>query len=236
MSEEQRMDNPNSHDCGADVAAYALGALDDHELAAFERHLDGCTICRDELTAFASMTDLLAIAAPVVNPPRSLKRKVMTAVAVEAKSRSAVAPRRSWRPQFSLASPRVGLALGAAVVAIVAGALVLPGSGGSATRVINAQVLAHPGHAVIRVTGNRGELVVDHLPALPAGHVYEVWLRRRGLRAPVPTKLFSVAGSGSAHVDVPGSLAGASAMMVTPEPAGGSTTPMGAPIIRASLT
>ena len=223
-------------ECGTDVAAYALGSLDAAEADRFRRHLEGCVVCRDELATFESMTKLLAMTAPVASPPRRLKRRVMAAVAAEPKARPAPAPRRSWLPRISLASPRAGLALGAAMIAIVAGALVLPGSGTPGTRVIDAQVIGQPGHAEIRVTGNRGELVVDHLAAPPAGQVYEVWLRRPG-HAPTPTSaLFSVTRAGAADVDVPGSLAGVSTMMVTPEPAGGSTTPTHAAIIVASLT
>lgn len=42
-----------------DVAAYALGLLDEQERHAFERHLHGCPSCADEVGAFAAMGELM---------------------------------------------------------------------------------------------------------------------------------------------------------------------------------
>ncbi|NUT42555.1 MAG: zf-HC2 domain-containing protein, partial [Thermoactinospora sp.] len=42
-----------------DVAAYALGLLDDQERHAFERHLDACPSCAGEVGAFAAMGELM---------------------------------------------------------------------------------------------------------------------------------------------------------------------------------
>ncbi|MEO8965997.1 MAG: anti-sigma factor [Solirubrobacteraceae bacterium] len=229
--------NPTQHhDCGADVAAYALHALDPVEAATFERHLEQCTICRDELTAFRSVIDALPMSVPAVTAPRKLKRRVMAAVTAEPTRTAAPAPRRAWLPQFSILSPRLGMALAGVVAAVViAGALVLPGSGTS-SRVVTAQVIGQSGSAKLRITDGHAELIVDHLAAPPAGKIYEVWLRRHG-GPPIPTKaLFSVTRSGAGDVEVPGDLGGVSAMMVTPEPAGGSPTPTHSPIIRAQLT
>jgi hypothetical protein len=55
-----------------DVAAYALGLLDEHERAAFERHLAGCASCADEVGAFAEMGQLIRGVHPddlLPNPP-----------------------------------------------------------------------------------------------------------------------------------------------------------------------
>ncbi|KAA2253613.1 zf-HC2 domain-containing protein [Solihabitans fulvus] len=41
------------------LGAYLLGALEPGERAAFERHLDGCPICRDELVRLAPLPGLL---------------------------------------------------------------------------------------------------------------------------------------------------------------------------------
>jgi hypothetical protein len=48
--------------------------------------------------------------------------------------------------------------------------------------------------------------------------------------------LFSVTRSGDSDVEVPGSLRGVSAVLVTPEPAGGSKAPTHAPVITAPLS
>ncbi|GAA3530454.1 zf-HC2 domain-containing protein [Nonomuraea rosea] len=42
-----------------DVAAYALGLLDQGERAEFEHHLRGCDSCADEVGAFAAMGELI---------------------------------------------------------------------------------------------------------------------------------------------------------------------------------
>ncbi len=128
------------------------------------------------------------------------------------------------------------MALAAIVAAVViAGALVIPGSG-SSSRVVTAQVIGHSGDAKLRITGGHAELIVNHLSAPPAGKIYEVWLARAG-HAPSPTKaLFSVTRSGAGDVEVPGDLHGVSAVMVTTEPAGGSLKPTTPAVIRARLT
>lgn len=220
-----------THDCGADVAAYALGALDADEVAAFEHHLDGCSICRDELTAFRAVVDVLPMSAPAIAAPRRVKRRVMAAVTEQAPP----APRRVRWPRIAMPAPRLAGALATVVVAaIVAGALVLPG-GGPSVRVIDAQVIGQPGQAQLRVTGDRAELIVNHLAAPPAGHIYEVWLGRPG-RKPQPTNALFSTRQGAGDVEVPGSLKGVSVVMVTPEPAGGSTVPTHAAIIQAALS
>ena len=61
-----------------------------------------------------------------------------------------------------------------------------------------------------------------------------MWLDRGGT-APEPTAaLFSTRSDGSASVDVPGSLDGVRAVMVTDEPAGGSEKPTGEVLLTAS--
>lgn len=42
-----------------DVAAYALGVLDDDDAEAFERHLDDCAQCRAELLENQELPGLL---------------------------------------------------------------------------------------------------------------------------------------------------------------------------------
>ena len=61
-----------------------------------------------------------------------------------------------------------------------------------------------------------------------------MWLDKGG-KTPEPTNaLFSTRSDGSASVDVPGSLDGVRAVMVTDEPAGGSDEPTGKLLLSAS--
>lgn len=216
-----------THDCGADAAAYALGALEPDEAERFRAHLDECAICRDELSAFQQVAGALPMAAPQYRVPRGLRRRVLTQVRTEARAatESSRAPR---------ASPRIrpawtGALAGAVAVAVAV--VIAVGSGGSSTRVIASVV----GHAQLRVSGGHGELLVNHLPAPSPGHIYEVWLKPTN-GAPQPTKvLFGVTSRGAADVDVPGNLRGISTVMVTQEPSGGSPHPTSPAVIVAHL-
>lgn len=221
------------HDCGGDAAAYVLGALDRDEAAAFERHMAGCIVCRDEVATLAQVADALPMAAPQYRVPRALRRRVMQGVRAEPRGVPADPRRRSlWRAQLPVRRP--ALALGMAVVlalAVVGG--VLLGSGGStAPQVIRASV----GDAEVRIAGGHGELIVNRLAAPPPGRIYEVWLQRTG-HAPSPTAtLFSVTSNGRSDIGLPGSLHDIGAVLVTAEPAGGSPAPTSTPVIVARLT
>jgi hypothetical protein len=224
---------PPTHDCGGDSAAYALGALNPAEAEAFRAHLDTCIVCRDELAAFQQVVGVLPMSAPQHRAPRALRRSVMRGVRQEPKpDLQTVRPRpRPWL-SWSLA-PRPAAALGLLLVVVVAGVggLELASPGAPGTRVIRASV----GQAELRLTGDRGELIVQRLPAPAPGRIYEVWLQR-GPHTLSPTKaLFSVTAAGTGDVDVPGSLRGVREVLVTQEPAGGSRSPTRAPVIVAPL-
>lgn len=235
-------------DCGADAAAYVLGALEPAEAAAFRLHLANCVVCRDEVTAFQEVANLLPLTAAPQPVPAGLKNRVMAEVNadaradVNAEARSA-APARSRRARRSRlpawlgsAIPRPAFAAAAvvAVLAVAIGAIVI-GSRGSTTHVYSANV-TWPGSASVHVTDGRGEIVVNGMPAPPMTKVYEVWLQRGSGRPQPTTALFSPTATGSGSVDVPGNLHGVSRVMVTPEPAGGSTVPTHAPVLVARLS
>jgi len=223
-----------AHDCGGDAAAYVLGALEPDEAEAFRRHLSSCVVCRDEVTAFQQVADTLPMVAPQQAAPRRLRRRVMTAVRAEPKAGApAAAPRRS--PNWIRAVPGPAFAVGALLVAVLVVAGLSLSIGSSGSRVIQASVHGSPGTAQLRLSGGHAELVVNHFPPPPAGHIYEVWLRR-GNRPPSPTStLFSVTSSGAGDVGLTGRLRGVSEVLVTPEPAGGSLAPTHTPVIVAQL-
>jgi hypothetical protein len=220
-------------ECGGDVAAYALGALDDVETEAFRRHLDGCVVCRDELTSFHEVVDVLPMSARPYQASRALRRRVMRAVAEEGRS-----PARGARAQQRrrLSFTRPALALGGSFALAVAAAivvLIVSSSSSPSQRVIAAQVTGQ-GSASLRVAKGHAELVVHRFAAPPDGQIYEVWLQRGGVAHPTKA-LFGVNNQGDADVDVPGDLHGVSRVMVTREPAGGTQTPTHPPVISATL-
>ncbi len=73
-------------DCGTDLAAYVLGALEPEEAQALQKHLTTCAVCRDEVAALQSVTEVLLLAAPQLAPPTSLKRRVMAEVRAQTRA------------------------------------------------------------------------------------------------------------------------------------------------------
>lgn len=229
---------PANHDCGADAAAYVLGALEPEEAEAFGRHLAGCVVCRDEVSAFQHTANALAMSPPQHPAPRGLKRRVMNAVRDTQADASQSVSRRRRRPRTHFLIPRPALAAVAAlaVVVVVIAAIIASPDGSSGTRTISAAVTGSPGSAQVNVSGGHAELVVRNFPQPPAGHIYEVWKLKRGAKVPSPTRaLFSVNSSGAGDVGVPGNLDGVTKVLVTQEPAGGSLVPTTTPVIVASL-
>lgn len=233
MSEQEP--TPETRDCGGDAAAYALGALEPAEAEAFRQHLHTCIVCRDELAAFQQVIDVLPMTAPQYSPSRALRRRVLRAVKDESRLAEEAAPRRSRRPSLSWPSlPRPALALAAVLVVLVAGVAgaALSSSSSTSSRVIQASV----GSAQLRVSGDRGELIVHKLPAPPAGRIYEVWLQQANGSLSPTNALFSVTSAGTGDVGVPGNLSRVRQVLVTQEPAGGSRAPTSAPVIVARLS
>ncbi len=227
--------------CAGDAAAYALGALEPAEADAFERHLQRCVVCAEELGGFRQVADTLATSPPQYAVPSGLRSRVIGSASSDGR-RSGASRRRRLRGPRVIAShgPRLATELAAAIaVALVAAVVVittgvLGGSGGA--RVVSASVVDSPGSAQVRLVDKRAELIVRDFPPPPAGLIYEVWLERRG-RAPAPTRvLFSVTAHGAGDIGVPAPLNGVNEIMVSPEPDGGSDVPTHPAVIVARLS
>ncbi|MGH2875196.1 MAG: anti-sigma factor [Solirubrobacteraceae bacterium] len=228
-----KTDHLSPGDCSGDAAAYALGALEPDEALAFERHLEQCAVCRDELRAFEDVAHLLAVSPAPEPAPARLRKQVMRVVRQEPRATAAIAPARRWRVPWQV---RAGGA--AAVLAAIAAAVVITigQTGGQPTRIVAARVVGVSGSARVRVTGQKGALIVRDLSQPPPGHVYEVWLQRRGAASPFPAGvLFSVTTTGNAQLALPESMRDIGQVLVTPEPDGGSPVPTHSPVIIARL-
>jgi anti-sigma-K factor RskA len=208
-------------DCGRDAAPYVLGALDPAEERAFVDHLDRCAVCRDEVAALAPVLDALPASAAAYPVPRALRRRVLSMVREEPK-----ASLRRLRPGPALLARWL-----AAPAAVAAASVVALGGGQPPPRVIPASV----GHAELRLANGHGELVVEHLAALPGDRTYETWLQS-GDRAPVPGTLFAVTASGRARVAVPADLHDVQRLLVTVEPRNGSLIPTTRAVIQVPLS
>jgi anti-sigma-K factor RskA len=233
MSDRDR--TTDRRECGGDVAAFALGALDASEADAFRQHLETCSVCQEELTAFQQVVNELPLATAPHKAPAAIRRKVMREVQADARARTAAASARSPR-RVAWRMPRPALALGvtlllaaAVVVGVVSGS-----SSGPTARVLTGQVVG-PGTAQLRIVSGRTSLVVHHFAQPPAGKIYQVWIVH-GSKAPSPTTaLFSPTSAGNAVEEVPGNLKGVSSVLVTPEPMGGSPHPTHTPVISVPL-
>ena len=215
---------------------WVLGALDDDEAWRFSAHLDVCQSCRDEVERLRVAAAALPLAAPPVEPPPALKARLMNIVQAEAQERAAAAaPASRWRTWLGALQARPALAAGLASLLIVAGGVVgfaARGGDGPNTQTAAANVdqrRAPGGHAEL-VEGDGAQLRVSNLPAPARGHVYQVWVQR-GRGAPVPDSVFTVDRAGRGSVGVRGDEKGASAVMVTQEPDGGSRAPTGAVVL-----
>jgi hypothetical protein len=244
------MNVANDHDRWADsLGAWLLGALPEEEVDGFRSHLADCAICRADAESLRVAVDALPASAPPATPPPALKGRVMAVVEREAalldaagpEADRAHAPRRRRRlPRLAALSLRPALALPLALLLLVIGggaALLGREAFDQNSRVIVARVSPEVGGARVslEVDGDHARLVGRRLPAPPAGRVYQVWLDRGGA-SPQPTAaLFSTRRDGSASVDVPGTLDGVRAVMVTDEPPGGSAKPTGRLLLTAPV-
>jgi Anti-sigma-K factor rskA, C-terminal len=127
------------------------------------------------------------------------------------------------------------MAAGVLVVLLLIGAVAFD-LGSIAPRVAGEPRDAHALRAVLRRSGYHGELAISGMPEPPVGEAYQVWVKRSG-SSPLPTDaLFSVTSTGTAEVDIPGSLHGVRQVMVTAEPLGGSESPTGPAVLSVTLT
>ncbi len=223
-----------------DAAAYALGALEQHELGPFEQHLASCPRCQRNLAVMLGATNALSAAAPHVAPQAAFKERVMSAVREEAEQQPATADALT-APQRSTTNPRVSrrrwpaaaFAAAGAMVALAALIAALSLGGGSSARTYPGIVNAPGATASVRVSAGHARLVFARLPTLPSNLIYEMWLKR-GAAAPVAAGALFASSSGA--VTVPGGVRGVKAVLVTAEPRpSGTRTPTRMPIIVVRL-
>ena len=221
-------------------AAYALDALDGDDLRAFESHLATCDRCRDDVASFREAAAALAYDAPPVVAPETLERRILTAARAE---RPKVVPlRQRW------AVPAAALAAAAAAAAIALGIWATQLSN-SLDRERSAHsrdarvvaILSQPGATQVATQGGNGLLVVaptgravlvaNGLQPAAVGKTYEAWVVAG--KTATPAGLFR-GGRGSSVLELTRRVSRGATVGVTLERAGGSKTPTGAMLLRAT--
>jgi anti-sigma-K factor RskA len=245
-----------------DLALYALGALEGEERQAVEKHLDECSVCRQELERLRGDTALLAFSVSGANPPARSRQRLMSAIAKE--------PRQIPLREKKRGSWWNALGWAAAVAAIVVGvwlrqensdlrqrmADLATRSAKEDQQLIEAKqlltTLTSPdaehftlvaGNAVAQPQGkaiyvrSSGTLVflASNLEAIPPEKTYELWLIPTS-GAPIPAGLFKPNAHGAAAVLRPPLPTGveAKAFAITIEPEAGSSAPTSQPVMVGS--
>ncbi|MFF3850607.1 anti-sigma factor domain-containing protein [Streptomyces sp. NPDC002328] len=229
-----------------DVGAYVLHALPPDEEAAFENHLAGCDACRQEVEQLSRAAVELG-AAESSPPPAELRRRVLDQIAAVRQDRSPVPASRIRRQRIL----RLALAASVAAAAALGGVAWWQNSQADTAREQSARAragyrqlagvltapdatittgdLTHGGTASVVASRARGRaaFVATGLPPLTGDRVYQLWYAGSGGFR--PAGLLPSAGGRQTRV-LDGPLAGATAVGITVEPAGGSPQPTTAPL------
>jgi anti-sigma-K factor RskA len=207
----------------ANVAPYALDALDPQDEREFERHLASCERCREELAALRETAADLAYGADGPAPPPELKLRILESAKAERTNVSSLSKKRRRRSAAITAAAALAaaFALGIGVSGTVrshsdplASVLAKPG----------AKLVTMPGHGVVAVAPDQSAAVALTLPRAPAGKTYEAWVIRKGKAR--PAGLFTA----SAVFKLQRSVPRGSVIAVTLEPAGGVDQPTTKPL------
>jgi len=213
-----------------DVGAYLLGALNDLERQAFERHLARCDECQEEIARLRPAADALPGSVQQFEPPARLKASLMEVVEREARAEQPESKRHRprlrffMRPAFVAAALLIGVVVGFGVAQL----------GGDETRTLAATVdRAMPqAGGTLRVSDDDATLRLHDMPALSGTRVYQVWLQH-GDRM-VPARTFEVGADGRGAVDL-SNVDDADGVYVTREARGGAQVPSEDPIVSVPL-
>jgi anti-sigma-K factor RskA len=209
-----------------DIGAYLLGALNDLERQAFERHLRACSECQEELERLRPAADALPGSVVQLDPPPGLKKRLMAEV-----ERDSAPARPAWRPRLRV--PRLAFVAAALLLGLAIG-FGIAQLGGDETRTVSVTVARAMPNAggTLDIEDGRATLHLHDMPDLGSKRVYQVWLQH-GERL-VPARTFEVGQSGTGRVEIAG-VDDADSVYVTREARGGATVPSEDPIVSAPL-
>ncbi|HEX5984145.1 MAG TPA: anti-sigma factor [Solirubrobacterales bacterium] len=223
-----------------DLAAYMLGALDPREAEGFERHLEECERCQEELRWLQPAVQALPEEVARTEPPPQLRESLMAEVRADADA--APAEERAAReggllPAWLRGPRRLRLAAGFAVLVIAVAAVAGYEVGRDESDpppVANTIEREIDGIEVTMVQeGEGGTVRLANLPQPPPGKVLETWVLREGEVESVPP-LFVPDRHGRAEATI-ADMSGVEELMVTEEPQGGSEVPTGEPVMAMAV-
>lgn len=233
------------------IPAYALGALDTKDTAALEAHLQTCTSCQAELTAYRATSEHLLTSVPPQMPSNALRQRLQKRLP---SAQKAARSRLNW----SFSRVAVGLAivllLALNVVSISQVRTLQRQQAQLIDQIQNGQMaltmLSYPhtqsfpiqqdnvtGSLLLDTEYNNAVLILRGLPAIPDDQTYQVWLiapdgtrTSAGLLRPQPDLPFVSAPLSSTQ-----DLVNFVGVGMTIEPAGGSDSPTGLHIFRVDF-
>ena len=230
------------------AAAYALGALDAQERAAFEAHLATCAECRSEVKSFRETAAQLAGGASAEPPAAVLRARVLAEARRVRPIRAGQRLSASWLPLAAAAGFVLALVLGAALwrerdqrrelaQRVAQQDELLTSLLAPDVSVANLAASGRPPSARLFWDAKRQRVVVAvfNLPPAAAGRTYQLWAIAKGA-APVSVGTFNTGADGSVRgvFPAPPGLAFEVAA-VTEEPAGGSPQPTQNPFLVGPL-
>lgn len=236
---------------------YALGALEPAEQAIVEEHLAECAQCRAQLQQSKRVIAALAWTPPQHEPPPAVLERVLARTV----GRTAESPRVRawWQTILPVPTGPQGRSRMLAWAGTIAAALLLVSTitlqrqvsklqreqadqqeivallSEPRTRVAAFQDSGSPihGHIAVSPAGTQIHLALSNLPALPANQTYQLWLINGA--TPESAGIFQTDAQGTANVllKLGASIPTYQVAGITIEPAGGSATPSGKPILTA---
>ena len=242
------------------TGAYAADALSETERLAFERHLDACPACDQEVRELSETAARLgsAVALP---PPAALWDRVRAEAAATRQQPpvadptplsgrgAALAGGRGVRRRFPPLLAAAAALLVAAAISVTALNLGLPGQGGRSEGPVDlvAAVLSAPdarriaakpgptGQVAVVVSRRRGQAVFEAsgLPEVPAARTYQLWVVDRS--GPRPAGLVEPGGAGKVTRLLEGRVTGSEQVAMTVERRGGAARPTTEPVVVVDL-
>lgn len=200
------------------AAAYALDALDPEDRWTYERHLDTCDRCREEVAALREIATDLAYAAEGPEPPDDLRERILAAAREEPRSATVIPMRRRWL------FPATAVTAAAAACAAVGLGLWANSLRDGPTRVV-----AMEGGGSLIVADGQATLVAC-VDDPPPGKTYEAWVFEGG--KPRRAGLFA---GGCQHVALDEPVKPGTTVAVTLEDEGGVEAPTSTPLMSANV-